>query len=249
MLDPVAPTSQERARLTARLVDVRERLARAAGRVGRDPSAIRLVAVSKHFSAGLIRAVADATELGPGQHLHFGENRVQEALQKMDQTADLPARWHLVGHLQSNKAGRVGARFDCVQTIDSAGLLTKLDDVATAAGHSLELLVQVDLAGEPTKHGARENELAPIFEAARRCRSARVTGLMLLPPAVQNPEAARPYFRELASVRQRLLGQGVAAAMLAELSMGMSHDFEVAVEEGATLVRVGTAIFGDRIAV
>jgi PLP dependent protein len=228
------------AALRARLADVRDRLTRAAGRAGRDPATIRLVAISKTFGADDVRAAAECGQLD------FGENRIQEALPKMDQTADLPIRWHLVGHLQSNKAKKAGLRFDFVHSIDSAELVSRLDEAAGGGSRPIQLLVQVDLAGEATKHGAREDDLVSIFDAARRCRSAGVVGLMLLPPAVDNPEQARPHFRALREVRDRLLARGIDGAMLAELSMGMSHDFEVAIEEGATLVRVGTAIFGHR---
>lgn len=227
------------AALRTRLADVRTRIARAAGRAGRDPASIRLVAVSKTFPAEFVRAAAEAGQID------FGENKVQEALGKMDQTADLAIRWHLVGHLQSNKARKAG-RFDVVHSVDDAGLLARLDEAASAAGRRMDLLVQVDLAGEPTKHGAREEELASIFAAAGVARASRIIGLMLLPPEVDDADAARPYFQELRAVRERLLARGVDASMLNELSMGMSHDFEVAVEEGATLVRVGTAIFGSR---
>jgi pyridoxal phosphate enzyme (YggS family) len=226
--------------LHARLTAVRERIARAATRAGRDPSAIRLVAVSKTFDADAVRAAAEA-----GQR-DFGENKVQEAAGKIDATAALELRWHLVGHLQSNKAKKAATLFDVVQSIDSAPLLQRVDEAAMAAGRGLDLLVQVDLAGEATKHGAPEDDVAGIFDAARRCRAARVVGLMLLPPAVDDPDAARPYFRRLRHVRERLRDAGVDGAMLAELSMGMSHDFEAAVEEGATIVRVGSAIFGQR---
>src|SRR5438552_1441501 len=232
MTDPAA--------LRARLADVCDRIARAAGRVGRDPATVRLVAISKTFTADHIKAAADCGQID------FGENKVQEALEIKYCTAGLPIRWHLVGHLQSNKAKKAGARFDVVHSVDSAGLVGKLDEAAQAEGRTLDLLVQVDLAGEVTKHGAREAELAPIFDAARGCRAARVVGLMLLPPATDNPEGARPYFRALRDVRDRLLARGVDGSMVGELSMGMSHDFEVAVEEGATLVRIGTAIFGER---
>jgi len=225
--------------LRARLADVRARIARAAGRAGRDPSSIRLIAVSKTFPAEYVRAAADAGQID------FGENKVQEALTKMDQTSDLALRWHLIGHLQSNKA-RKAARFDLIHSIDGPALVQRLDEAATAAGRRLDLLVQADLAGEATKHGAGEDELTAIFEAARTARSCRCVGLMILPPAVEDADAARPYFRALREVRERLLARGVDASMLHELSMGMSHDFEVAVEEGATLVRVGTAIFGGR---
>jgi pyridoxal phosphate enzyme (YggS family) len=221
------------------LADVRARIARAADRAGRDPSSIRLIAVSKTFPAEYVRAAAEAGQID------FGENKVQEALPKMDQTADLTVRWHLIGHLQSNKAKKA-ARFDLVHSIDGTSLLQKLDEAVHGAARRLDLLVQVDLAGEATKHGAREDELTAIFEAARAARSCRCVGLMTLPPAVDDPDAARPYFRALRETRERLLARGVDASMLHELSMGMSHDFEVAIEEGATLVRVGTAIFGGR---
>ena len=225
--------------LRARLADVRARLERAASRAGRDPASVRLIAISKTFSADYVRAASDAGQID------FGENKVQEALDKIDRTADLPLRWHLVGHLQSNKAKKAG-RFDLIHSIDAAPLMAKVDEAASAAGRTIELLVQVDLAGESTKHGAREEELLGVFEAARVLRACRVVGLMLLPPAVNDPEQARPYFRALMGVRERLGARGVDGSMLKELSMGMSHDFEVAIEEGATMVRVGTAIFGGR---
>ena len=232
MIDAVA--------LQTRLAGVRDRLARAAGRVRRDPSTVRLVAISKTFSAEHVRAAAAAGQVD------FGENKVQEALQKIAHTSDLQIKWHLVGHLQSNKARKAGAEFSMIHSVDDAALVATLDESARAAGRSLDLLVQVDLAGEATKHGAREEELAPIFDAARGCRSARVVGLMVLPPATDDPEGARPYFRRLRGIRDDLLARGVDGSMLTELSMGMSHDFEVAVEEGSTLVRVGSAIFGER---
>jgi len=225
--------------LRARLTDIRARIARAAGRVGRDPSSVRLVAVSKTFPVEYVRAAAEAGQVD------FGENKVQDALEKMDQTADLPLRWHLVGHLQSNKIKRAG-RFDVVHSIDKAEKVTRLDEAARTAGRRIDLLVQVDLAGERTKHGAREEELDGIFDAAGAAAAVRMVGLMLLPPAVEQPDAARVYFRELRTIRDRLIAGGVDPEMLTELSMGMSRDFEVAIEEGGTLVRVGAAIFGDR---
>jgi pyridoxal phosphate enzyme (YggS family) len=232
VIDPLA--------LRARLGQVRDRLARAALGAGRDPSAIRLVAVSKTFGADAVRAAAEAGQVD------FGENKAQEALLKMGQTSDLQLRWHLVGHLQSNKARKAGLHFDVIHSIDEAALALKVDEAAAAAGRHVDLLVQVDLAGEPTKHGAREDELFAILERARPSQAARMAGLMLLPPAGNTAEDARPYFRALRVIRDRLLSRGIDGAMLRELSMGMSHDFEVAVEEGATMVRVGTAIFGER---
>jgi PLP dependent protein len=225
--------------LRSRLADIRSRIERAAGRAGRDSASIRLVAISKTFPADYVSALADAGQID------FGENKVQEALQKMEQTSQLPLRWHLVGHLQSNKAKKA-AQFDVVHSIDSPALVGRIDEAAAAGRRRVDLLVQVDLADEATKFGAREDVLVAIFNAARSCRAVRATGLMLLPPAFDDPEASRPYFRELRAVRDRLAEGGVDRSMLGELSMGMSHDFEVAIEEGATLVRVGTALFGHR---
>ncbi|MDO8795130.1 MAG: YggS family pyridoxal phosphate-dependent enzyme [Vicinamibacterales bacterium] len=232
MTDPAA--------LRARLADVRDRIARAAGRVGRDPATVRLIAISKTFAADHVRAAADCGQLD------FGENKLQEALEKMDRTADLPIRWHLVGHLQSNKAKKAGARFDMVHSVDQKAIALRLDEGASAVGRSIELLAQIDLAGEPSKHGAHADELPALFQAASSLRAARFVGLMLLPPAVDDPERARPFFRAARTLRDELVARGVGKSMLGELSMGMSHDFEVAIEEGATLIRVGTAIFGRR---
>jgi pyridoxal phosphate enzyme (YggS family) len=207
--------------------------------VRRNPAAIRLIAVSKTFSADAVRAAAAAGQVD------FGENKVQEGLQKIAATADLPLTWHLIGHLQSNKARKAAEQFAWIHSIDDGALLARLDGAA-AGGRRLDALIQVDLAREPTKHGARPEDLPAIFEAARGLRSVAVRGLMLLPPEVEDPEQARPYFAELCRLRDSLARQGVDSSLLAELSMGMSHDFEVAVEEGATIVRVGSAIFGAR---
>ena len=226
--------------IAANLADVRHRLARAIERAGRSPSSVRLVAISKTHPVDCVRAAVAAGQT------RFGENRVQEALEKIDPSSDTPIEWHLVGHLQSNKARKAVGAFACIHSIDGADLLRRVDDAAAEGGHTPELFVQVDLAGEPTKHGATAEALLSIFEAAGHCRAARVTGLMVLPPFTPDPEDARPYFRLLRDVRDELAGRGVPASMLQQLSMGMSHDFEVAVEEGATLVRVGTAIFGTR---
>ena len=215
-------------------------MAAAAGTAGRDPSSIRLVAVSKTFPA---QAVRDAYAAGQRD---FGENRVQEALQKIAETADLTIRWHLLGHLQSNKARKAGPAFAMVQSVDSAELIQKLDAAAAEAGSAPELLIQVDLAGEATKFGVPPAEVPRLFEAAAASRAARVVGLMTLPPVPDTPEDARPYFRRLRELKDQWLAAGVPAPMLRELSMGMSGDFEVAIEEGATIVRVGTAIFGSR---
>jgi pyridoxal phosphate enzyme (YggS family) len=227
--------------LAERLADVRQRIARAAARAGRTAGEVRLVAVSKTYPIESVRAAA-----GAGQ-LDFGENRVQEALPKIAAATDLPLRWHLIGHLQSNKARKAAAAFPFIHSVDRIELLDALDRAASEAGARPEVLVQVDLAGEVTKHGAGIGQLRPLFEAAARCRALQLAGLMLLPPFFDDPERARPFFRELRAIRDRLVHDGVVpSGAMRELSMGMSHDFEVAVEEGATMVRVGTAIFGPR---
>ncbi len=226
--------------IALRLGAIRQRMAAAAERAGRRPEDVRLVAVSKTCSVDDIRAAYAA-----GQR-DFGENRVQEALQKIGATPDLPVRWHLIGHLQSNKARKAAAPFSCIHGIDRIDILDAVDRAAAEAGTSPEVLVQVDLAGEATKHGAALDAVRGVVARAVQCRAVRLAGLMLLPPWLDDAEAVRPYFRSLRELRDRLCADAVPAHMLRELSMGMSHDFEVAIEEGATLVRVGTAIFGAR---
>jgi len=215
-------------------------MAAAAGTAGRDPTGVRLVAVSKTFP---IQAVREAYAAGQRD---FGENRVQEGLQKIGETTDLTIRWHLLGHLQTNKVRKAGPAFAVVQSVDSVELIQKLDAAADEAGRTPELLIQVDLAGEATKFGVPPAEVPRLFDAAGACRAASVVGLMTLPPVPDTPEDARPFFRRLRELRDEWLAAGVPASMLRELSMGMSADFEVAIEEGATIVRVGTAIFGSR---
>ena len=226
--------------IASNLAAIRERIATAAQSVGRDPSSVCLIAVSKTFPLDAVRAAYEA-----GQR-NFGENRVQEALQKIERSADLSIRWHLLGHLQTNKARKAAASFAVVQSVDSVDVLHKLDRAAEEAGCALELLIQVDLAGEATKFGVAPADVPPLFEASAACRAAKVVGLMTLPPLPETAEEARPWFRQLRELRDGWLADGVPAAMLRELSMGMSSDFEVAIQEGATMVRVGTAIFGTR---
>jgi pyridoxal phosphate enzyme (YggS family) len=223
-----------------RLAGIRERIAAAARSAGRDPSSIRLVAVSKTFP---IEAVHEAYAAGQRD---FGENRVQEALQKIASGADLQIRWHLLGHLQTNKARKAGPAFSTIHSIDSVELLQKIDTAAAEAGRAVELFVQVDLGGEATKFGVPPADVPRLFEAAAACRAARITGLMTLPPVPESPEDARPWFRRLRELRDGWVAAGIPAPMLTELSMGMSADFEIAIQEGSTIVRVGTAIFGSR---
>jgi pyridoxal phosphate enzyme (YggS family) len=222
------------------LARVRARVAEAALRSGRGAGDVRLVAVSKTFP---IEAIREAYAAGQRD---FGENKVQEALQKIEAAADMAIGWHLIGHLQSNKARKAAGRVDWIHAIDSVDLLQRVDQAASEAGRPVRVLVQVDLALEPTKFGAPVERVPEILAAAGRLHGACLCGLMLLPPIVEDPGDARPWFRRLRELRDRWVDTGVPAESLQELSMGMSHDFEVAIEEGATLVRVGSAIFGSR---
>jgi pyridoxal phosphate enzyme (YggS family) len=223
-----------------RVTAVRERIARAAERASRPPGEVTLVAVTKTHPEEAVRAAFAAGVRD------FGENRVQEAEPKVAATADLAAlglRWHLVGHLQSNKARKAVALFGCVQSVDSLELGRRLARIGAETARPVRALVQVDLAGEETKFGLPEARLLPTLEALRGSEGLRIEGLMVLPPYL-DPEEVRPFFRRLRALRDRAQAAGILAA--GELSMGMSHDFEAAVEEGATMVRVGTAIFGER---
>jgi pyridoxal phosphate enzyme (YggS family) len=222
------------------LQTVRSRLDAAARRAGRDPTTVRLIAVSKTFSADAVRAAAAAGQVD------FGENKVQEGLQKIGETADIQIRWHLIGHLQSNKAKKAATAFHCIHSIDSVELLKKIDAAAADGDAAPEILVQVDLAGETTKFGAAADEARRIVDATQTLRNARMIGLMLIPPWNEDQEQTRPWFVRLRELRDQWLAEGVSGTSLAQLSMGMSHDFEAAIEEGATMVRVGTAIFGKR---
>jgi len=216
-------------------------MAEAAIRGNRRPDVVTLIAVSKTHPVEVIKAAiaAGVTDLG--------ENRVQEAAAKIPPAGRRSARWHLIGHLQSNKARRAVELFDVIHSLDSAALARRLDRVCQEVNREeLPVLIQIDLGKEPTKSGAAESELPRIIDAIRQSQSLRLRGLMTLPPYFDDPEQSRPFFRRLRELRDELGRQGAFAAPGAELSMGMSHDYEVAIEEGATMVRVGTAIFGAR---
>jgi hypothetical protein len=224
-----------------RVAAVRERIARAAERASRPPGEVTLLAVTKTHPEEAVRAAFAAGVRD------FGENRVQEAEPKVAATVDLAAaglRWHLVGHLQSNKARKAVALFGFVQSVDSLELGRRLARIGAETARPVRALVQVDLAGEETKFGLKEADLLSTLEALRGSEGLLVEGLMVMPPYFDEAEQARPYFRRLRSLRDRAQAAGLLAGR--ELSMGMSHDFEAAVEEGATIVRVGTAIFGER---
>jgi pyridoxal phosphate enzyme (YggS family) len=234
---------------------VRERIARAAKRAGRRAEEITLVAVSKTQPAEAIREA-----WGAGVR-HFGENRVQEWEAKHAAVADLDAAWHLVGHLQGNKARRAARLFHCVDSVDSVALAQKLDaamaEVDSAGrGPRLRVLLEVRMSPEETKTGIDEIDLPGLAEAVIALPHIELRGLMCIPPFFENAEMARPYFRRLREARDSLREQLAASdprfdetgggTLLPDLSMGMSHDFEVAIEEGATQVRIGTALFGER---
>lgn len=217
---------------------VRERIARAAERAGRNPQEITLVAVSKTFPAQAIRDAFLA-----GVH-HFGENRVQEWESKAPDLSSVDAIWHLVGHLQSNKVRRAAALFDRIDSVDSFPLARRLDVAAAELAKTLPVLIEVKLDPEPGKSGADPANLITLAESVLTLPNLNLRGLMTIPPFLDDPEQVRPYFRKL-----RALCDAAAHHLgrhLPELSMGMSHDFEVAIEEGATQVRLGTAVFGPR---
>jgi pyridoxal phosphate enzyme (YggS family) len=226
--------------IASRLQRVRRRIDAAAQRAGRSPASITLVAVSKTFGPDAVRAAAAA-----GQRV-FGENRVQEAVAKIDALGDLDADWHLIGHLQTNKARKAVSVCAWIESVDRLELLHKLDAASTELGIRRSILLQVDLAHEATKHGADASDLRTLVDAALASRALDLRGLMLVPPIPAEAEDSRPWFRRLRDLRDRLVADGAPADRLVELSMGMSHDFEVAIEEGATMVRVGSAIFGTR---
>jgi pyridoxal phosphate enzyme (YggS family) len=227
--------------IESRVAAVRERIARAAARAGRPPGDVTLVAVSKTQPADVVRA-AFAAGLR-----HFGENKVQEAEGKIAALEDLrPAGlvWHMIGHVQGNKGRRAAELFDAVDSVDDVTLAKRLERGAEAARRQLPVLIQVDLGQEATKFGLDEAHLFPTLEQLRGYKAVRVEGLMVMPPLAEDPEEARPYFRRLRELLEDARRQGLVRGRA--LSMGMSHDFEVAIEEGATHVRVGTAIFGER---
>ncbi|HEY0080118.1 MAG TPA: YggS family pyridoxal phosphate-dependent enzyme [Pyrinomonadaceae bacterium] len=227
--------------LRARLAEVRRRIEASARRVGRAPEEVTLVAVSKTHGAETLRlaALAGASD--------FGENRVQEAEEKISLLGGAPVRWHLIGHLQSNKARRAVRLFDLIHSVETLALVERLERLCVEEERErLDVLIQIDLAGEATKTGATEDELPRLVERLQTCERLRLKGLMTLPPFYEDAERVRPIFRRLRELRDALGQQRAFGSEAGELSMGMSNDYEVAVEEGATLVRVGTAIFGAR---
>jgi len=227
--------------LAVRLADVRARLAAATQRSGRQSDQVRLIAISKTHPAPVIQ---QAIELGATD---LGENRVQEAEGKIAEIGREKVRWHLVGHLQANKSRRAVSLFDVIHSLDTVDLARRLDRLCVEEGRdSLPVLIQVDLGHEETKSGIDESEITHLVESLGPLTRVKLIGLMTLPPFFDDPEQSRPFFRRLRELRDELNRRGAFGDRTGELSMGMTHDFEVAIDEGATMVRVGTAIFGAR---
>ena len=227
-------------RLAANIAQVRANIATAAQRAGRSADEIRLVAVSKTVAVELVKI---AYNLGV---THFGENRVQDALPKIADFHPQGMYWHMIGHLQSNKASKVVASFDSVQSVDSLHLAEALHRHAAEQGKRLPVLLQVNVSGEASKEGMTPAETPDVARQIATLSALEVQGLMTIAPLVENAEAVRPVFRALRDLRERLQNE-VPHCSWHELSMGMTDDYRIAIEEGATIVRIGRAIFGERI--
>lgn len=235
----VSPAQEQ---LAARLTAVRERIAAAANACGRQSQDVKLIAISKTHPASVIKTLID---LGA---FDLGENRVQEAEEKIAEIGREQVRWHLVGHLQTNKARRAVNLFEVIHSLDSLDLAGRLDRLCDEEGRAkLPVLIQVDLGHEETKSGIDESELSHMVDGLKSLTHLELIGLMTLPPFFDDTEQSRPYFRRLRELRDELHGQGAFRDGKGELSMGMTHDFEIAIQEGATMVRIGTAIFGERV--
>ena len=222
---------------------IRDRISAAARRAGRNPNDVALMAVCKTFPAEGIQEAYTA-----GQRL-FGENRVQEFAEKYPAVAHLPdVRFHMIGHLQSNKAAKEAEIFHAVDSIDSAKLAQRLNEAAQKLDKTLDVLIEINVGGEAAKSGLGPDStvINAILSQAPEWKHLNIRGLMTVPPFTDDPEGARPYFRKLRELRDQLAARKLPSISLDTLSMGMSHDFEVAIEEGSTCVRIGTAIFGER---
>lgn len=224
--------------------NILKKISHAAMRAGRSPDEVKLIAVTKTVGIETIKEAIDA-----GLRV-FGENRVQEAQKKISdlkfEISNSNIEWHLIGHLQKNKAKYAVQLFDLIHTVDSVELAEELNKQAGKIGKIQRVLVQIKLSEEETKHGISEDELTLLFEGINKLKNLKVEGLMTMPPFFEDPEKARPYFKRLREIRDNINSLRITHYALRELSMGMSNDFEVAIEEGATMVRIGTAIFGER---
>jgi len=224
-----------------RIDQIRHRIYSAALACDRDPGSVTLVAVSKNMPADTIRKAVDA-----GLRV-FGENYIQEAEKKIDAVADPRLSWHFIGHLQSNKAKYVVCCFDLIHSVDTLKLATEIHRQAEKLEKVQDILVQVNIAGESTKSGVETRNALTLVEGISRLSHIRIKGLMTLPPFFDQPEKVRPYFMALSRLREEIQAAGIDNVEMTELSMGMSGDFEAAIAEGATMVRIGTAIFGERL--
>jgi pyridoxal phosphate enzyme (YggS family) len=222
------------------IAQIRRRIEQAAARCGRDPARVRLLTVSKTVSAERVKEAIDA-----GIRL-LGENYIQEAREKIDTLRGSPAVWHFIGHLQTNKARFAVGLFDLIHSVDSIKLARELDKQARRQGKVQPILIQVNIAEEKSKSGITEQAAPLLIREVSRCGNLSVRGLMTMPPFFNAPEKVRPYFKALRQLAGRIAAMNIDGVTMAELSMGMTGDFEVAIEEGATIVRVGTAIFGER---
>jgi hypothetical protein len=222
------------------LTQIQERIRQAAQAAGRPPGSVRLVAVGKTQPIQMIRAAIDAGATD------IGENYLQEAREKFSALGALPVSWHFIGHMQTNKAKYAVRIFDLIHSVDSVKLARELNRQAERIGKIQDILIQVNLSGEASKSGIAAEEARPVLEQIAPLSHIQVRGLMTLPPYFDNPEKARPFFRELRHLRDEIRDRGIANISLDELSMGMTGDFEAAIAEGATLVRIGTALFGSR---
>jgi PLP dependent protein len=219
---------------------IQDRIAAACQRAGRRREDVKLVAISKTFPAECIR---EAYQAGLRD---FGENRVQEAAAKRPALADLAVTWHLVGHLQSNKAKLARELFHWIHSIDSGKIAQKLDHAAAPSGEKTPVLLEVNLGDEPSKFGATGEDVLRLAGQVSRLATLELRGLMIVPPFFEDPESVRPFFRRLRELARSIAEAKLPNVSLQHLSMGMTHDFEIAIEEGATIVRVGTGIFGER---
>ncbi len=225
--------------IAANIDEIKKRIALSAARAGRDPGEIKLMAVTKTVAAGRVKEAIDA-----GITL-FGENYVQEAKDKIASLGK-NVQWHMIGHLQTNKSKYVVHLFNCVQSVDRMDLAQELDKRAGLAGYKIDALIEVNVSGEQTKSGIAAPDAINLVKRVSALENISVRGLMTMPPFSDNPEDSRPYFRALKEISRQISEARIPCVMMDELSMGMTDDFEVAIEEGATIVRIGRAIFGER---
>jgi pyridoxal phosphate enzyme (YggS family) len=240
---PIILTPENRFLIPENLEWVKSQIVQAAKKAGRSSDSVRLVAVSKTVS---LEKIIEAREAGVGL---FGENRVQEALDKIDrlgQSGQSGANWHFIGHLQKNKVKQIIGRFGLIHSVDSTALARAINEKSLAQGLITSVLIQVNVSGETSKFGMAPEELESTLKEVSKMPGVKVEGLMTIPPYAQDPEKSRGVFVRLRELRDKMAELGIEGIALKELSMGMSNDFTVAIEEGATLVRVGSAIFGDR---